>query len=308
MSAETVESTNFINAAMNDDLVRDRVGSLLEISLVDRGIISAEAVDGYLDILGDDEASLERRAEMIRQHVIDANNPNSEYSTVYARYSSETRTAYRASLVTPFLEGAGVVLDLGTGNGRLAMEVVRSGEIQQVIATDVHDYRTQEVKDHPQVEFMQTDSIDHLPEGSVDGVFCSLALHHVETGKVSPLLHEIGRVLRRGGAFIVLEETPPLKDGQPLTSNKSTTDLDQAFEGLAVAQQKQVLGVMDYVSNWVGNGVYDVPLPFQFHTAGEWLSLFDNANLLTESVDYYGIPSMREKFTPVPSTRFVLRK
>lgn len=278
---------------------------LLSHSLVDRGIINQQELRQYLSLLMNPSLSPQEKAGQIRSEILHIDQSNSKYNVIYNSYTSTTRVSHRVDMIAPYLKEAKTIIDVGTGNGRIAVDLVDNHN-KFVIATDVHNYLSDEAKKHPGIKFMQTDHIDLAP-GSADGAFCSLVLHHVENDKVQNLLGSVNRSLKPGGKFIILEETPP-PNNIDVVNNLSETSLDQVYHDIGEQKSKKLLGIMDYISNWVANGIFDVPLPLNFHTINEWNSVFRKSGFTTQAVDYFGVPPLDKKFTPVPGARFILRK
>lgn len=294
-------SPSLVEILKEPDIIR-ATGVLLKMSLVSRGILDETALDKYLDVLGNSEFDLKERAEIIRERVLLVGDPKSRYEEIYKTYTSTTRIEQRVGMILPFLEDADSVIDIGTGNGGLALKLAEKYN-KRVFASDVHDYRLDEVKKNPKISFVNSDNVASL--GSAEGAFCSLVLHHVKPNNLVSLLSSVKKVLVPGGNFVILEETPPpdINDG---VNDLSDTNLDKIFKDIGQEQSKKLLGVMDYISNWVANGVYDVPLPLNFHSIKEWRSIFEKADFRIKLVDYFGIPSLDKKFTPVPGARIVL--
>lgn len=301
---EPIPGTFTLEKIIEEPEIIEATGDLLDLSLVQRGLISQEQKSVYLEVLACNSLDLREKAEYIRGHVIDANNPDSVYSRVYNSYTKTTRVKQRVELIIPALEGSDVLLDIGTGNGNISVDIANEHN-KLVIATDVHDYRSNEAKNNPNIKFLESNLID-LEGEFAEGAFCSLVLHHVEDREVNGLLRSIYAALKPGSNFVILEETPPPKANE--AQDLSDTKLDSIFREIDEVQAKKLLGVMDYISNWIGNGVYEVPLPIEFHTINEWTDKFSNLGFSIKSIDYFGIPPLEEKFTPVPGTRFVVQK
>lgn len=98
------------------------------------------------------------------------------------------------------------VLDLGTGTGSTLVEL--APVVRRVIGVDreqvMLDAASRRCADLGAVELVHA-SLDDLPldDGSVDAALCMLVLHHLQD--VPPVLAEAARVLRPGGALVILD-------------------------------------------------------------------------------------------------------
>ena len=125
-------------------------------------------------------------------------------SELRPRFHSRTaaqETAHTLSLLTPHLEGARSVLDIGCGSGYVAWQLGLSfpGEVG---AVDIGDFRRV-----PTPSFSLFDGL-RLPfaDGRFDVVLFSFVLHHVADVDKPLLLAEGRRVARR--KLVILEDTP----------------------------------------------------------------------------------------------------
>lgn len=109
------------------------------------------------------------------------------------------RAALRAMLPRP----GGRLLDVGAGYGRLVNEYAGFGEIVLLDASPVHVEAARERHSaDPRITVVEADAAAMpLEDGSVDVVVCIRLLHHLEDP--SPVVREIGRVLRPDGVLIL---------------------------------------------------------------------------------------------------------
>lgn len=105
------------------------------------------------------------------------------------------------------------VLDVATGAGHTALKV--APYVREVVATDLTEEMLDRVKELQtkrnitNVTTMLADAED-LPfeDGAFDAVTCRIAPHHFL--EVQKAVSEIGRVLKRGGVFILEDSISPL--------------------------------------------------------------------------------------------------
>ena len=110
-----------------------------------------------------------------------------------------TRTAVEAVLDAAGVGSGTRVLDVGTGTGVAA--ATARGRGAEVIGTDFSAAMLAEARRNvPDVEFRESPA-EHLPfdDCSFDSVVANGVLHHL--GDPPTALHEVHRVLRRGGRF-----------------------------------------------------------------------------------------------------------
>lgn len=121
------------------------------------------------------------------------------------------RTEGEAVLVEHLPPQAGRVLDLGTGNGRLAAIVLDARPRCDVVAVDFSPAMLDSARERfaadARVEVAEHDLDDSLPAawGRFDAVVSSFAIHHVSDVRKAALYAEVATHLHAGGAFLNLE-------------------------------------------------------------------------------------------------------
>ena len=135
------------------------------------------------------------------------------HSTCYAQVHRDSNQLDRLlSLVGPTRHQR--FLDLGTGDGYVAMALASRDSTCAVIALDIAEEaidRCAERAEEQALTNMQFQPFDGitipLDDNSVDGVFCRHAFHHFPTGEM--MLTGISRIIKRGGHFVFSD---PLRD------------------------------------------------------------------------------------------------
>lgn len=109
------------------------------------------------------------------------------------------RIALRA-LLPP---GGGRLIEVGAGFGRLADEYDGYGEVVLLDSSDVHVAAAVEtLGDDPRYDVILGDALAlPFPDGHFDTAVCVRVLHHF--GDPSPVIAELGRVVRPGGVLVV---------------------------------------------------------------------------------------------------------
>ena len=120
------------------------------------------------------------------------------------RYRSRTvkrETLQTVSLLTPHLEPAASVLDIGCGEGYVLDELAARG-VTNVQGVDIVDIR--QTKDYP-FRLYDGETVP-FPDRTFDLVILSFVLHHVPNEKKLALLDEALRVSR--AKVVIVEDTP----------------------------------------------------------------------------------------------------
>jgi SAM-dependent methyltransferase len=106
----------------------------------------------------------------------------------------------------PYFEGLDPIVDLGCGRGEFVELVAASGRSAYGVDSD-----PQAVQECVEAGFdvRREDLMEHLaelPASSVGGIFCAQVVEHLPPDLIPPLLEQVSRVLKPGGA--ALFETP----------------------------------------------------------------------------------------------------
>jgi len=110
----------------------------------------------------------------------------------------------------PTLEGK-QILDLGCGNGTVAMYLSRHNDVKHVLGVDLNDNNIRianEIKDqhnHSRVSFIRDDAqqLEKIDDNSYDIVInIESAFHYPDKGR---FLEEVRRVLKPGGQFVIAD-------------------------------------------------------------------------------------------------------
>lgn len=100
-----------------------------------------------------------------------------------------------------FIAPGGVVLELGCGYGDFINQVRARRKIAVDLLPQVAPHLAPEVEFHPG----QAGDLDFLEAGSLDVVFASNLLEHLERPEVVKVLAEVKRVLKIGGRLILIQ-------------------------------------------------------------------------------------------------------
>jgi SAM-dependent methyltransferase len=112
-------------------------------------------------------------------------------------------------LVAQHLAGAGLVLDVGCGEGQLSRRVAAGGS--RVVGVDLTLNQVAEAKERGGGVVYARSAAEHLPFAAemFDALMICLSLEHMEP--FEPAVAEVGRVLVPGGTFLLFLNHPLLQ-------------------------------------------------------------------------------------------------
>jgi len=160
---------------------------------------------------------------------------------------------YIATILAHYPLAGKKLLEIGCGGGRITYDLARHAA--SVLATDpdakaLARARAAVVAEH--VTFRQAPSgvPEDLPPASFDLVIYTLSLHHVPIGEMIASLEAAGRLLRPGGAILVLE---PGAEG-PFMEAKQRFGIGSGDES---REQAAALAAMEQLPGWkVGPAIH----------------------------------------------------
>lgn len=103
--------------------------------------------------------------------------------------------------LNPFLVGKDTILDLGAGYCDFINTVTASHKIAVDVSPELANYADKDVK---QVNTLATD-LSAVVSSSVDVVFSSNLLEHLDDTELALCMKEVKRVLKNGGLFITMQ-------------------------------------------------------------------------------------------------------
>jgi len=126
--------------------------------------------------------------------------------------SWRARDVLRKTQLERHLPDAGLLLDLGAGEGHIAEAIVRHAPGRSCVMLDpvssICPRVAQRIAAFPCSAIKGSGT--HLPfaEATFDGVWAAFVLHHVLFEGQQRILGEVRRVLRPNAVFVLLEDTP----------------------------------------------------------------------------------------------------
>lgn len=127
------------------------------------------------------------------------------------RFSSERRIICDTSWLDYYIErfrkdGVESILEIGCGDGDCALRLRRAGF--SICATDISDEVVRKLSEKGPTDGFTVSRLDirhRFPfcESAFDVVLSNLSAHYFSLRKTSAVFHEVGRVLRPGGYFLL---------------------------------------------------------------------------------------------------------
>ncbi len=117
----------------------------------------------------------------------------------------------RKSGLSRGLPARGLLLDIGAGTGHITEAVLRAGPARRCVAVDPSWRPPPPLEGRLDARFaLVRGGGEALPfaDGCFDGGWCAFVLHHLPLATQATVLAEMARVLRPGGVFVLLEDTP----------------------------------------------------------------------------------------------------
>ena len=175
----------------------------------------------------------------------------------------------------------GALLDVGADDNVFGAELLlHNSAITSVAGVDV--WRPPTLRSAPGLTFQQLTSWDTLPagDGTFDVVQFRYSLHHMLQPAHTALIAEALRVLRPGGTLIVQDQF--YGRGTPLTDN----EVSREYHRLELDEQREAAALMD--ASVCFSAEEQMPSPFVFHTADEWVKRISDQGFAEVEMTYWG--------------------
>jgi SAM-dependent methyltransferase len=130
------------------------------------------------------------------------------YDEFFRQFPLETQVAdhsvdvaWQLSLLAPFLRPDTVFMEVGAGDGRLALEIAR--RVRTVYAIDVSEEATTRLADAENVRLILSDGISiPVAEGSVSVAYSSQLMEHLHPDDAGDQLENVFRSLQPSGVYV----------------------------------------------------------------------------------------------------------
>jgi SAM-dependent methyltransferase len=123
-------------------------------------------------------------------------------------FFAQGRVDWLRGLLTKLGAPSHTLLDFGCGNGSTAPLLLELPGAENLIGTDVSDALLEVARREHGSERAEFVSLDELPRGRVDLVYCNGVFHHVAPPKRAVALVHVRDALRPGGLFAMWENNP----------------------------------------------------------------------------------------------------
>jgi SAM-dependent methyltransferase len=157
-----------------------------------------------------------------RQHALYAAVAH-EYDDVFPKHVAEHYIDKRISLIKSLLPLGGLVLDVGCGTGQLGAAIASEG--YDVFGVDLSSSMVGQARQRGlSGTYAAVTTALPFAEHSFDLTLTVATLHHLETPeRVAATVHEMGRVVKRGG-FVVLWDHNPANPYWPILMKRVPQD------------------------------------------------------------------------------------
>jgi len=188
------------------------------------------------------------------------------FNRVYHQYKTRTKPETDFQQLQKLLPATvKTVLDYGCGSGYLAARLAKGG--YRVLTTDVLDYRYDEARSLPFVQMAAATDIPY-PDNSADAALVQAVLHHINSDDLPLVIRRLAKIAKYA---LIKEDTYGLPNHlEGLNERLAAQPLLRTFVRMSLAEQHQVLVLIDFFSNAIAQGIPEMNMPFEFKTVSEW--------------------------------------
>lgn len=205
------------------------------------------------------------------------------------------------------LARAETVLDFGCGKLAFLKNVaLENRSIRKLIGVDFKSRPDLENID-PRIAFLPMESETKIPaaDGSADLVFAKSVLHHIKSEeKILRILAEIKRVLKKGGKFVLFEESFPGGPDAEKIISESRAHLEkyglvgadaatEDFFRLSREDKFDFLFLNDWLMNLQNTGY--MPWTLQYKSMEDWIALTEQAGFRCAEKHFLGALRKRKR-------------
>ena len=157
-----------------------------------------------------------------------------------------------------------ILVDLGCGDASMALPLLPAIRFSKYIGCDLSESAlavAREQLDAQRISYqlfnedMHT-TIAHLEEASVDVVFSSFAMHHLDPLNKEEMVRQAYRILKPGGRFILVDV---FREGQESRDETLTHYNQQIARGWMALNESEVAMIIDHSTH------FDYPEPAEFY-------------------------------------------
>ena len=238
-----------------------------------------------------------------------------EFDEAYDNYKSQSKLPIMLDIFSNQLATLNSVIDIGCGGGDFINFIAQKYPKIQAAGADVLDWRSQSVQDEQLFDFYLRDfnkSDSELPD-SYDAGILHAVLHHISSDD-AVLISYLQNIAVSVNSLLVVEDILYAQDDLKLdikgiesidTCRKEQGDFNQFLE-LDINTQRDIIIILDLLSNSLAIGVPDMNFPFGARRLTDWKNIFKNAGFKITSMKCLGFqPNL---FHRMSQTYLVLEK
>lgn len=222
----------------------------------------------------------------------------SEFDEAYDHYKKKSKLPFIASFIQPFIEGTSSLLDFGCGDGEIASYLAKQAGLHSVSGIDVMDWRHEQYKNTASFIFFQHDfsleASETIPQHET-GLMHAM-LHHVSNDpeELTAYVRHSKSVISK--QLLVIEDVVFDKNKQysnipgieSLEAAKQAQPNFKKYLSLEIQDQKDVITILDLLSNSLAMGIPDMNFPFGAQELSTWLKIFVDAGLKLKTIKVLG--------------------
>ena len=210
------------------------------------------------------------------KNIMKINTENSWFGDTYSTYRREYKVIHDYSTIERDLV-KGPILDFGSGDGYFTNYLTSQG--YDVWGTDIADYRASSAADLRFSIMQSPEQLGNIPL-NFNNVVVKSVLHHVDNIQLNVVL----RLLReKAVSRLIVKEDVCMPDTKDITRKQHENDvLVSTYLRLGTESQMQYLGLMDYIGNYVVQGLFFINLPCNFKSISQWESALEKNGFLLE--------------------------
>jgi hypothetical protein len=223
-----------------------------------------------------------------------------EFDEAYDHYKKTSKLSFIASFLLPHLQDTKSLLDFGCGDGEIAAYLVDQLGLKTASGVDILDWRSPKSKNNKGFIFYEFDFTDSdrpviIPQH--DTGLMHAMLHHVsnDPNTIKTYLQRARTTLSR--QLLIVEDVLFNESSQYahisgiqslVTASESQPNFEEYLR-LAMGDQKDVITILDLLSNSLAMGVPEMNFPFGAQELSVWLKIFEAAELKLSTLQVLGL-------------------
>ncbi len=239
-----------------------------------------------------------------------------EFLEAYENYKHRTKLKNRYQQLKPYIKGP-AYCDVGCGGGDLVAYMKENHpDIEEVAGIDVLDWRSEAVRNVIDFQMLDLTQPGVSSRKAYDTLTCLAVLHHIDNrnGGLEYFLRNLKTAMKSNGKLVVEEDVIlPAADidskesvREQIDRARNTQPLFEKFLHFDHENQRDIITIIDFLSNTLVVGVSDMPFPCSFQTLADWEYLFWENGFVIHDLKIEGFVSSR--FNQSSHVIFLLEK